>query len=112
MAWGRKKSGGRKEPQFGLAAALGELRLSPQDRVAGGDDKPKKSAKRKSSDDDDEHSPGSGNPPDLFVSEPLAPVIFAQGKAWVTKARPAGQVVQHPPCAAPQTGPPPAHATA
>ena len=64
------------------------------------------------SDDDDEHSPGSGNPPDLFVSEPLAPVIFAQGKAWVTKARPAGQVVQHPPCAAPQTGPPPAHATA
>ena len=64
------------------------------------------------SDDDDEHSPGSGNPPDLFVSEPLASVIFAQVKAWVTKARPAGQVVQHPPCAAPQTGPPPAHATA
>ena len=27
MAWGRKKSGGRKEPQFGLAAALSELRL-------------------------------------------------------------------------------------
>jgi hypothetical protein len=62
-------------------------------------------------DDADDHSPGSGNPPDLLVSEPLAPVIFAGREAWVTKARPAGQVVQHPPCAAPQTGPP-AHATA
>ena len=50
MAWGRKKSGGgRKEPQFGLAAALSELRLSPQDRVTVSEDKPKKSsAKRKS----------------------------------------------------------------
>jgi hypothetical protein len=64
-----------------------------------------------SDDDDDDHSPGSDNPPDLLVSEPLAPVIFAQGEAWVTKARPAGQMVQHPPCAVPQTGPP-AHATA
>jgi len=55
MAWGRKKSGDRKEPQFGIAAALSELRLSPQDRVASGDDKPKKSAdKRKSGDGDDE----------------------------------------------------------
>jgi len=26
MAWGRKKSSGRQEPQFGLAAALSELR--------------------------------------------------------------------------------------
>ncbi len=34
MAWGRKKSGGRKEPQFGLGASLAELRLGPQDRVA------------------------------------------------------------------------------
>ncbi|MGH6709676.1 MAG: PBP1A family penicillin-binding protein [Bradyrhizobium sp.] len=55
MAWGRKKSGGRKEPQFGLAAALSELRLSPQDRVAVAEDRPKKSsAKRKSDDADDE----------------------------------------------------------
>ena len=38
MAWGKKKSGGRKEPQFGLGAALSELRLGPQDRVPGGDD--------------------------------------------------------------------------
>jgi len=29
MAWGRKKSGGRKEPLFGLPAALADLRLSP-----------------------------------------------------------------------------------
>jgi penicillin-binding protein 1A len=52
MAWGRKKSGGRKEPQFGLAASLSELRLGPQDRVASGGDEPKKkpSAKRKVSD--------------------------------------------------------------
>jgi len=33
MAWGRKKSGGRREPQFGLAASLSELRLGPQDRI-------------------------------------------------------------------------------
>ena len=38
MAWGRKKSGGRKEPQFGLAAALSELRLGPRDRVSGADE--------------------------------------------------------------------------
>jgi penicillin-binding protein 1A len=51
MAWGRKKSGGRKEPQFGLGASLSELRLGPQDRVASADDKPKRpSAKRKAAD--------------------------------------------------------------
>jgi penicillin-binding protein 1A len=55
MAWGRKKSGGRKEPQFGLAASLSELRLGPQDRVpAGDDDKPKKSQRRKASDSGDD----------------------------------------------------------
>jgi penicillin-binding protein 1A len=58
MAWGRKKSGGRKEPMFGLAAALSDLRLSPEDRIpGGGDDKPKKSAKRKIDEDDDEPPP-------------------------------------------------------
>jgi penicillin-binding protein 1A len=46
MAWGRKKSGGRKEPRFGLAAALSDLRLGPQDRISVADDKPKKSAKK------------------------------------------------------------------
>src|SRR6202158_1039047 len=55
MAWGRKKSGGRKEPQFGLAASLAELRLGPQDRVSAGDETPKKpSPKRKTADTDDD----------------------------------------------------------
>ena len=55
MAWGRKKSGGRKEPQFGLAASLSELRLGPQDRIArDDDDKPKKSPKRKPAEPDDD----------------------------------------------------------
>jgi penicillin-binding protein 1A len=55
MAWGRKKSGGRREPQFGLAASLSELRLSPQDRVATDDDKPRKSSpKRKATKADDD----------------------------------------------------------
>ena len=61
MAWGRKKSGGRREPQFGLTASLAELRLSQKDRVAFGDDDddddeaPKKpSPKRKARDPDDD----------------------------------------------------------
>src|ERR1700737_4126324 len=55
MAWGRKKRGGRKEPQFGLAASLAELRLGPQDRVSVGDETPKKpSPKRKTADTDDD----------------------------------------------------------
>src|SRR3954451_19385842 len=48
MAWGRKKGGARREPMFGLAASLSELRLGPQDRVTVADDKPKpKTSKRK-----------------------------------------------------------------
>src|SRR3954463_14046065 len=48
MAWGRKKGGARREPMFGLAASLAELRLGPQDRVTVAEDKPKsKPAKRK-----------------------------------------------------------------
>jgi penicillin-binding protein 1A len=54
MAWGRKKSGGRKEPLFGLPAALAELRLSPADRVPAAEDRPKKSSAKRKSDDDDE----------------------------------------------------------
>jgi penicillin-binding protein 1A len=54
MAWGRKKSGGRREPMFGLAASLAELRLGPQDRVTVADDRPKnKAAKRKAIGPDD-----------------------------------------------------------
>lgn len=53
-----KKKGGRKEPLFGLPAALADLRLTAADRIPGGEDKPKKSAKspakRKSDDAGDE----------------------------------------------------------
>src|ERR1700712_3099090 len=52
MALGRKKSGGRKEPLFGLPAALADLRLSPEDRVPDADDRPKKSSKPKNDDDE------------------------------------------------------------
>ncbi|MFH0299214.1 penicillin-binding protein 1A [Bradyrhizobium sp. 31Argb] len=51
MAWGKKKSGGRKEPLFGLPAALADLRLSPADRIPNPEDRPKKSAKQRSSSD-------------------------------------------------------------
>ncbi len=53
MAWGRKKGGGRKEPLFGLPAALADLRLTAADRIPAAEDKPKKS-KRKSEDSGDE----------------------------------------------------------
>lgn len=60
MAWGKKK-GGRKEPLFGLPAALADLRLTAADRIPNADDKPKKSAKssakRKSEDSGDEPPP-------------------------------------------------------
>jgi penicillin-binding protein 1A len=64
MAWGRKKSGGRREPMFGLAASLAELRLGPQDRVTVADDRPKnKTAKRKPADPDSprERKPRGGS---------------------------------------------------
>src|ERR1700722_415485 len=49
MAWGRKKGGGRKEPVFGLAAALSDLRLSAADRIARAEEeKPKKQASKRS----------------------------------------------------------------
>jgi len=58
MAWGRKKSGARKEPQFGLGASLATLRLSLEDRVPSARDKPKKSApKRRQQEDEDEELP-------------------------------------------------------
>lgn len=53
-----KKKGGRKEPLFGLPAALADLRLTAADRIPNAEDKPKKSAKssakRKSDDSGDE----------------------------------------------------------
>jgi penicillin-binding protein 1A len=60
MAWGRKKGGGRKEPLFGLPAALADLRLSPEDRIpaATDEEKPKKPVpKRQPEEDDDEALP-------------------------------------------------------
>src|SRR3954451_13937983 len=59
MAWGRKKSGGRKEPLFGLPAALAELRLSPEDRIpaAADDDKPKKSVPKHKPEENDNKPP-------------------------------------------------------
>ncbi len=70
MAWGRKKSRGRKEPLFGLAAALSDLRLTPQDRIPSGEeDKPKKAASRRKTDepkademDDDDPPPRERKP--------------------------------------------------
>src|SRR6266566_3967434 len=44
MAWGKKKSGGRKEPQFGLGASLEALRLSPEDRIPAAEEKKPKKA--------------------------------------------------------------------
>jgi penicillin-binding protein 1A len=65
MAWGRRKSGARKEPLFGLPAALADLRLSPADRIpdASDDEKPEKPvAKRKVEDEDDEPPPREPKP--------------------------------------------------
>jgi penicillin-binding protein 1A len=64
MAWGRKNSGGRKEPLFGLAAALSDLRLTPDDRIPRADgDKPKKQPpKRKLHDDDEQDEPPPRKP--------------------------------------------------
>src|SRR5947209_6736283 len=64
MAWGRKKSGGRKEPLFGLAASLSELRLGPKDRVSPADDEPpKKSASKRSAPEPDEDEPAPERKP-------------------------------------------------
>ena len=62
MAWGRKKSGGRKEPLFGLPAALAELRLSPADRIPDAEEKPKKSSSRRQGDDSDDEPPRERKP--------------------------------------------------
>jgi penicillin-binding protein 1A len=67
MAWGRKKSGGRKEPRFGISASLDSLRLSPEDRIPAAEEpRPKKSsAKRKpepKEDADDDKPPPEPKP--------------------------------------------------
>ncbi|WP_407177559.1 transglycosylase domain-containing protein [Bradyrhizobium sp. STM 3562] len=70
MAWGRKQSGTRKEPQFGLGASLASLRLSLEDRIPFGEDKPKKSqAKRRQQEEpDDEEPPRERKPPSSSMS--------------------------------------------
>src|SRR5689334_5208048 len=64
--WGRKKRGGRKEPLFGLAAAMADLRLSWQDRIAAISDESaeKTTSKRtpKYDPDDDEPPPRESKP--------------------------------------------------
>src|SRR5580704_13055441 len=62
MAWGRKKSGGRREPQFGLAASLASLRLSPQDRVSGDDAPPKKSSTKRRDVESEDEAPRARQP--------------------------------------------------
>jgi len=65
MAWGRKKGGTRREPQFGLAAALSELRLSPRDRIPKADEAPEKPSPRRKApepDDDDDEAPRARKP--------------------------------------------------
>src|SRR5580693_2492185 len=58
MAWGRKKSGRRKEPLFGVGASLAALRLSPQDRIPyGEDERPKKSSPKRKVDEEDDDEP-------------------------------------------------------
>ncbi|WP_354136313.1 PBP1A family penicillin-binding protein [Bradyrhizobium sp. LB11.1] len=52
-----KKKGGRKEPLFGLPAALADLRLTAADRIPGGGDKPKKSSTKRKTDSSDDEPP-------------------------------------------------------
>src|SRR5262245_26185785 len=70
MAWGRKKSGERKEPRFGLAAALVDLRLDPKDRIPSADEeKPKKMASKRKIVEEDE---GDDSPPPPREKKPRA----------------------------------------
>jgi penicillin-binding protein 1A len=63
MAWGRKKAGARKEPLFGLAAALADLRLDPKDRISAGEGKPKNSESRKSETQEENDDPPAPREP-------------------------------------------------
>jgi penicillin-binding protein 1A len=55
MASGKRKSGARREPQFGLGPSLAEVRPDPRDRILPpAEEKPKKPPRRDDSVDDDE----------------------------------------------------------
>src|SRR5580692_4379096 len=62
MAWAKKKSGGRREPQFGLAASLAELRLGPKDRATAEDAAPRKKRSAKAAAADDDEAPRERKP--------------------------------------------------
>jgi len=83
MALGRKKGGGRKEPLFGLPAALSELRLGPDDRISRAEDeKPKKqSAKREMADSEDDEAPRERKPRASKASRKRKASGKASGKA-------------------------------
>ncbi|CCD95898.1 putative penicillin-binding protein pbpC/mrcB-like [Bradyrhizobium sp. ORS 375] len=71
MARGRKQGGGgRKEPRFGLAAAMADLRLDPKDRIPAGEDPPKKSAKKKPVEPDEDDVPAREPKPTPPKSKP------------------------------------------
>src|SRR4051812_22074232 len=76
MAWGKKRSSGRKEPKFGLAAAMSELRLNPLDRIASAEDnKPKKKAAARRTDD-----AGDDEPPRERKPKPIRKSSKARSK--------------------------------
>lgn len=52
-----KKKGGRKEPLFGLPAALADLRLTAADRIPNAEDKPKRSSSKRKSDTSHDEPP-------------------------------------------------------
>ena len=74
MAWGQKKGGGRKEPLFGLPAALADLRLTVADRIPGGEDKPRKSEDKPKKSTKAAAKPASDGPHDKPPREQKAPV--------------------------------------
>jgi penicillin-binding protein 1A len=91
MAWGRKKSGGRKEPLFGLAASLSELRLTPQDRISIEDETPSKPSRKpkaskkpgkpepEADDDGDEEAPRQRKPRATKASRKRKSLLRARG---------------------------------
>ena len=91
MAWGRKKGGGRKEPQFGLGAALSELRLGPDDRIPHAEsERPKKQPSRRAMiDDEDDEAPRERKPRASRPSRGRKASSKAKGKAMILTEKPA-----------------------
>ncbi len=85
MAWGRKKSGGRKEPRFGLAAALADLRLDPKDRIPTPEDKPKKAAAKRKVVEEDEVEDDPPPPPPARERKPRKRRSRSRGRLSLTR---------------------------